>query len=47
MLFGALALRFFQPQGCGTKALDSQTLRLKSWRPDGFSCAECTPAEVI
>jgi hypothetical protein len=30
MLFGALALRFFQPQGRGTKALFSQTLRRKA-----------------
>jgi hypothetical protein len=35
MLFGALAWRFSQPPGCGTKALVSNA-RLKSLRPDGL-----------
>ena len=35
MLFGALALRFSQPPGCGTKALVSNARR-KAWRPDGL-----------
>src|SRR5262249_10203596 len=29
MLFGALALRFFQPRGCGHESAGSQTLRRK------------------
>jgi hypothetical protein len=36
LLFGALALRFFQPQGRGAKALFSQTHAEKPWRPDGL-----------
>jgi hypothetical protein len=34
LLFGALALRFFQPHSCGTKALFYKRTP-KSWRPDG------------
>jgi hypothetical protein len=44
MLFGALALRFFQPQSCGTKALFSQTLRRKALASRRLVGAECTPA---
>jgi hypothetical protein len=36
LLFGALALRFFQPRTRGAKALFSLKRTPKSWRPDGF-----------
>lgn len=41
MLFGALALRFSQPPGCGTKALVSNARR-KACVPT-VNLAECTP----
>jgi hypothetical protein len=41
MLFGALALRFSQPPGCGTKALVSNARR-KACVPT-VNWAECTP----
>jgi hypothetical protein len=42
MLFGALALRFSQPPGCGTKALVSNA-RLKKPASRLVNWAECTP----
>jgi len=41
MLFGALALRFSQPPGCGTKALLSYARRKPASRR--FNWGECTP----
>ena len=41
MLFGALALRFSHPPGCGTKALLSNARRKPASRL--VNCDECTP----
>jgi len=43
LLFGALALRFFQPPGCGAKALFFINARRKAGVPT-VSWPECTPA---
>src|SRR4029078_11092151 len=43
LLFGALALRFFQPRTCGAKALFFSNARRKAGVPT-VCWAECTPA---
>src|SRR5262249_51218088 len=43
LLFGALALRFFQPQDVVRKRCFYKRTP-KSWRPDGFLDPQCTPA---
>jgi hypothetical protein len=44
MLFGALALRFFQPQSCGTKALFFKNATPESLASRRLVGPECTPA---
>jgi hypothetical protein len=43
LLFGALALRFFQPQDVERKHCFIKRTP-KSWRPDVYVARECTPA---
>ena len=43
LLFGALALRFFQPLNVERKRCFYKRTP-KSWRPDGYVACECTPA---